>query len=180
MIPVTASMLAAVLLLLILYRVWKSTCLPEQDSPFGLDPADEWAACPREIVSAIFSDADQKFVSTFDSPQLRSAFLRERKSVARAWVRATAGSIHRIMHEHAQIARHSSDLEISDELGLFLRYISLQAACVFLQLSIGLVSPARVRHLSEYVYALSARLSYAHWALKDAMESRELQGMWQG
>jgi hypothetical protein len=179
MIPVTISILAAVLLLLILFRVWKSTCLPEEESPFDIDPTDEWAACPRDIVSAIFSDADQEYVSKFDSPQLRSAFLRERKSVARAWVRATAGSIHRIMREHAQIARRSSDLEISDELGLYARYFSLQAACACLQLSIGLVGPARVRYLSEYVYAVSARLSYAHWALKDATESRELQGMWQ-
>jgi hypothetical protein len=180
MIPVTVSLLAAALLLLILFRVWKSTCLPDEESPFDLDPADEWTACPREIVSAIFSDADQEYVSKFDSPQLRAAFLRERKSVARAWVRATAGSIHRIMREHAQIARHSSDLEIGDELGLYLSYLSLQTACVCLQLSIGLVGPSRVRYLSEYVYALSARLSYAHWVLKDAMESRELQGMWQG
>jgi hypothetical protein len=180
MIPVTLSILCAAVLLLLLFRVWKSTCLPDELSPFDLDPADEWAACPREIVSAIFSDADHEYVSQFDSPALRSAFLRERKSVARAWVRATAGSIHRIMREHAQIARRSNDLEISAELGLFLRYISLQAACVFLQLSIGLVGPAHVRYLSDYVYALSARLSYAHWALKDAMESRELQGIWQG
>ena len=84
------------------------------------------------------------------------------------------------MREHAQIARRSSDLEISDELGLYLRYLSLQAACACLQLSIGLVGPAHVRHLSDYVYALSARLSYAHWALKDAMETRKLQSMWQG
>lgn len=179
MIPVTISILAAVLLLFILFRVWKSTCLPDEESPFGLD-ADEWAACPREIVFAIFSDADQEYVSKFDSPQLRAAFLRERKSVARAWVRATAGSIHRIMREHTEIARRSSDLEISDELALYARYLSLQAACAGLQLSIGLFGPARVRQLSEYVYALSARLIYAHWALKDAMESRQLQDMWQG
>jgi hypothetical protein len=179
-IPVTVSILSAALLLFILFRVWKSACLPEPELPFDSDDADEWAACPREIVLSIFSSDDLEYVSQFNSPQLRAAFLRERKSVARAWVRATAGTIHRIMREHAQIARRSNDLEISAELGLFLRYISLQAACVFLQLSIGLVGPARVRHLSEYVYTLSTRLSYAHWALKDAMESRELQGMWQG
>ena len=179
MIPVTVSLLAAALLLLILLRVWKSTCLPEDASPFDLDPIGEWAACPREIVTSIFGRDDSDYLSQFNSPQLEAAFLRERKSVARAWVRATAGSIHRIMREHAQIARHSSDLEISAELGLYLRYVSLQAACACLQLSIGLVGPARVRYLSEYVYALSARLSYAHWALKDAMQTRELQGMWQ-
>lgn len=180
MIPVTISILSAVLLLFILFRVWKSTCLPEEEPPFERDDANDWASCPKEIVSAIFSDADSEYVAKFDSPPLRAAFLRERKSIARAWVRATAGSIHRIMREHAEIARRSSDLEVKAELGLYLRYISLQASCVFLQLSIGLVGPARVRHLSEYVYALSERLSYAHWALKDAMESRELRGMWQG
>jgi hypothetical protein len=179
MIPVTVSLLAAALLLLLLFRVWRGTCLPEEESPFDLEPDDESTACPRDIVTAIFSDADHEYVSKFDSPQLRSAFLRERKSVARTWVRATAGSIHRIMREHVQIARRSSDLEISDELGLYLRYISLQAACAGLLLSIGLVGPARVRYLSEYVYAVSARLSYAHWALKDSMKSRELQDMWQ-
>jgi hypothetical protein len=179
-IPVTASLLAAALLLLILFLVWKSTCLPEDESPLDADDADEWADCPREVVSSIFGRDDWEYISNFDSPQLRAAFLRERKSVARAWVRATAGSIHRIMREHAQIARHSSDLQISDELGLYLRYLSLQAACVGLQLSIGVVGPARVRYLSDYVYAVSARLSYAHWALKDAMESTELQGIWQG
>ena len=44
MIPVTLSILCAAVLLLLLFRVWKSTCLPDELSPFDLDPADEWAA----------------------------------------------------------------------------------------------------------------------------------------
>ena len=47
MIPITVSMLSAALLFLILFRVWKSTCLPDEDSPFDLDPADEWARMPK-------------------------------------------------------------------------------------------------------------------------------------
>ncbi len=180
MIPATVSILAAALLLLIVFRVWKSTCLPEAGLPYGSDDAEESVSCPKEIVSAIFGSDDWEYISKLNLPELQAVFLRERKSVARAWVRATAGSIHRIMREHAQIARCSSDLEISDELGLYVRYLSLQAACAALQLSIGLVGPVRVRYLSEYVYVLSTRLSYAHWVMKDAMESRELQGIWQG
>jgi hypothetical protein len=179
MMPVTLSVLSAALLGVFLWRVWESACLPESQLLYDSDvSSEEWATCPREFIATVFCPDDWEFVSKFNSEPLKALFMQERKSIARAWVRATAGSIRHIMREHAQISRRSSDLEIGVELRIYLRYAALQASCAFLLLSIGLVNPARLRALSLHVYQLSEHLSYAHWALKAVTESKELQGLW--
>lgn len=176
---VVISVTSGVLLAIILWQVWKNTWLPDLDMPCDAEENEQdWAPCPWEFVSNMFSRNDWEFVSKFNSQPLITLFMRERKLLARAWVRATASSIHRILREHLRIARRSSDLEISAEVRIFIRYGALQVACAFLLLSIGLVGPVRLRDLSLYVYRLSERLSYAHWALKAATETKKLQGVW--
>lgn len=172
MMPAAISILSGVLLVIMLWHVWKKTCLPEPCETREAD--EEWASCPRKFVSTVFGRDDWEFVSKFESRPLETLFMRERKLVARAWVRATAGAIHRVMQEHTQITRGSSDLEIGTEVTIYLRYVALQTACGLLWLSIGLIGPVRVRELSLYVYRLSESLSHAHEALKAATEAKEL------
>jgi hypothetical protein len=177
MMPITLSIVSGVVLTIFLWRLWKNTHVSEAGLPFDANLSDEAvASCPGEFVAALFSPRDLEFVSQFDSEPLKELFLRERKAVARAWVRSTARAVHQVMQEHVRISRSSQDLDIGTETGIYARYVALQAVCAFLMLSIGLAGPVRLRHLSLYVYRLSECLDHAHSALKAATETKELQG----
>jgi hypothetical protein len=177
--PFTLSILSGVLLGIFLWCLWKSTCVPECEflSDTQLE-GEEFRSCPMEFVAMLFGGDDWEFVSEFKSKPLNALFLAERKSLASAWVRATAGSVHRIMRDHTLISRRSSDLEIWAEFQIYLQYIALQAACAFLLVSIRLLGPVRMNYLSQYVYRVSERLSYAHQALKAATKATELPRVW--
>jgi hypothetical protein len=174
MMPITLSIVSGVVLTIFLCRLWKNTHLSEAGLPFDAAlPYEVMAPCTGEFVSALFSSRDLEFVSQFNSEPLKELFLKERKTVARAWVRSTARAVHQVMQEHVRISRRSQDLEVGTETGIYARYVALQAACAFLMLSIGLAGPVRLRHLSLYVYRLSERLGDAHAALKAATETKE-------
>jgi hypothetical protein len=176
MMPVAISISSGLLLALVLWRVWINAQLA--DRGLAHDPQlddEQWPPCSGEFVSSIFNEEDWEFVKTLNSKPLNALFQRERKSVARAWVRATAAWTQQIMREHVRIARSSVDLEIGPELRIYVRYAALQTACAFLLVTIGLVGPVRLRKMSLYVYGLSKHLSYAHWSLKSAIEAKELQ-----
>jgi hypothetical protein len=176
MMPVAVSISSGLLLALLLWRVWRNALRP--DSGLAYDPQlaeEQWPPCSGEYVASIFNEEDWEFVKNCNSKPLSALFHRERKSVARAWVRATAAWTQQIIREHVRIARSSVDLEIGAELRIYLRYAAVQTACAFLLVTIGLAGPVRLRKMSLYVYGLSKRLSYAHWSLKSALEARELQ-----
>lgn len=174
--PVAISISSGLLLALVLWRVWINAQLADRGLAHDAQSADEqWPPCSGEFVSSIFNEGDWKFVANFKSKPLSALFQRERKSVARAWVRATAAWTQQIMREHVRIARSSVDLEIGPEIRIYLRYAALQTTCAFLLVTIGLVGPVRMRKMSLYAYGLSKRLSYAHWSLKSALEAKELQ-----
>jgi hypothetical protein len=178
MMPATLSILSGLLLLVFLWRFRRSTTLSEIDLTYDSElPEEEWTSCPKEFVATVFCPDDWEFVSTLNSESLKALFERERKSVARSWVLATSGSIRRIMREHTLITRRSTDLQIGTEMRIYLRYVALQASCGALLVSIDWFGPARLRLLSSYVYRLSERLRYAHWALKAATETKELEGL---
>jgi hypothetical protein len=176
MMPVAISIFSGSLLAVLLFRVWRSNCLPSGPSYEFDRMSQEWATCPPECVSAIFALEDQQFLAGLDSPSLTTLFLKERTAVAREWLRATAGLIQQIMREHLQISRHSSDMEIRAELQIYASYILLQAACASLMLSLKFAGPARLRAASLYVYRASEQLSASHGVLKAAFASRQLQG----
>ena len=176
--PVAISIFSGLLLALVLWRVWRNARLADRGLAHDAQSTDEqWPPCSGEFVSSIFNEGDWEFVANFKSKPLSALFQRERKSVARAWVRATAAWTHQIMREHVRIARSSVDLEIGPEIRIYLRYAALQTTCAFLLVTIGLVGPVHMRKMSLYAYGLSKRLSYAHWSLKSALEAQELQGI---
>jgi hypothetical protein len=174
--PVAISISSGLLLALVLWRVWKKAQLSNPGLTYDPQLDDEqWPPCSSEFVSSIFNEQDWEFVANFNSKPLSALFQKERKSVARKWVRATAAWTQRIMHEHLRVVRSSVDLEIGPEIRIYLRYAALQTTCAFLLVTIGLVGPVRMRKMSLYAYGLSKSLSYAHWSLKSALEARELQ-----
>lgn len=177
MMPVTLSVLSAVLATIVLWRVWKSA--PEGDAELLADAQKEdgESRCPGEFVAALFRREDWDFVAQLDSEPLKTLFLAERKSLAAAWVRATAASIRGIMREHALASRRSSDLEIGTEFHIYSQYVALQTGCGLLRLAIRVVGPVRLEHQSMRVYKLSERIREAHSAFKAAAPIGKLQGI---
>lgn len=176
MTPVTLSVLAAALVAISLWRVWKST--PDRDWELlanGEVEGSEFSRCPREFVAAIFRQEDWEFVSQLDSEPLKALFLAERKSLAISWVRATAALTRRIMREHVLVSRSSRDLEIGAEVQIYWQYIALRASCFLLLSAIELAGPVRVARLSQRVHRMSEHLTEAHEAIVAANPARNLQ-----
>lgn len=177
MTPATLSVLSAVLVAIFLWRVFKST--PGRDCELlandEMEDAES-ARCPREFVAVLFRREDWEFVSRFDSEPLKALFLAERKSLAIAWVRATAAYTRRIMREHTLASRSSSDLEVGAEAQIYSQYVALRAACIILEFSIELAGPVRLGSLSQRIYGMSERLSAAHEGLAAANAVRKSQG----
>jgi hypothetical protein len=172
--PVTLSLASSAVLLLLLWRAWRNACASDVAATYGPEAAgEELEWCPKEFVAALFSEHDHSFVKKFGSRGLQTLFLQERTLVAGAWVRSVARSVQKIMREHAEISRRASDLDVGTEVGIYLRYLSLQTSCLFLLAAISAAGPIKVRGLATYVYGLSEQLSYAHWAFKSGIEAQK-------
>ena len=177
MMPITLSVLSAALIAIFLWRVWKSGSRRDIDTVADAQMDDEqFARCPAQFVAALFRREDWEFVSQLDSEPLKALFLAERKSLAIAWVRATAAITRRIMREHVIASRSSSDLEIGTEVQIYSQYVALRGACTLLHLSIEVAGPVRLGNLSQRVHRMSERLSAAQEALAAANPIRKLQG----
>jgi hypothetical protein len=177
MMPLTLSVLSAVLVTIALWRVWKG--VPPGDSEFLADgeKEDSESRCPGEFVAALFRREDWEFVAELKSPTLTTLFLAERKSLADAWIVATSTSIRGIMRQHALASGRSSDLEIGTEFHIYSQYLALQAACGLLRLAIRVAGPIRLQHQSMRVYKLSEHIREVHSAFEASAPLRKLQGI---
>lgn len=176
MMPYALSILSGAVLTIFLWRVLRSSRSHGSEllSNSQVDYAE--FPCPAESVDRMFCSEDWEFVSQFKSPQLNALFLAERRSIAAAWVKATSGTVRRIMRDHVLLSRSSGDLEIGTEVKIYLYYVALQAACVFLLAALSLVGPVRLSYLSAYVYSQAERLINAHDVLKTSTRAKTLQG----
>ena len=181
MIGVPTALLIGLLLLLLLLLVAARGMAAARDLPSGsdaplLEDGSEFAPCPPEFASRIFSPQDSRFVSTTKSPQLERLFRSERKVVALLWVQQTSVAIQRTMREHAQLARQSEDLHFATEMKLVLLYAELMLICGVLFLAIRTAGPLWLGRLAVYADAHSQRLAQAQQSFKAATSTRELHG----
>jgi hypothetical protein len=176
MTPVAISLSSGALLTVLLFLVWRGSRLPSQYSNDAFFDEQDWAACPAEFVSEIFAPDDSEFIASLNSPQLQNFFVKERASVARAWLHHTSASIRHIMREHLQLSRRSPDLEIGTEFQIYGTYVLLQSACVALLVSLEFAGPARLRAASLQLYRLADHFSATHGQLKNAFDAKVLQG----
>ncbi|HUL17280.1 MAG TPA: hypothetical protein VLV88_14880 [Terriglobales bacterium] len=126
--------------------------------------------CPSEIVHRIFSRQDRKFIREFDSPRLRRLYSKERKQIARDWIRMTSRGIRKIMRDHLRATRASRNLELSGELFLLGRYVQLRCLCGLLALSSLLVGPGVLQEIALYACNLSYRMKSAHQRVDAALQ----------
>jgi hypothetical protein len=131
--------------------------------------------CPPDIVTRIFSREDRDFIRELNLPSLRSVYNRERKTVARKWIRQTSAAIRNVMREHLRHARSSQNLEFGCEASLFARYIELRWMCGLLSVSTYLVTPALLQELAVYACNRSHRLITARLKM-DVAAARSFPG----
>jgi hypothetical protein len=168
-IGVSAAFLVAILLLcLILVWMRANLGLREEFShqeALRAHESEGLEACPQEFVSRIFEDADLKFISQFESPQLQGYFRRERNAVALLWVQQTSAAIRGIMRPHLETSRRSKDLHVATEAKIFAQYAQLRFLCGILFVSIGLVGPQKLRGVALYAQELTQQLGHAQLEL---------------
>ena len=166
---------AITLLLLFLLGVWRRARVASRELPSQGDMPPDSAhfrieSCPAEYVSKIFSGDDWAFVAAMKSPSLERFFREERKSLALLWVQQTSSGIQKIMRQHAELSRHSEDLDFATEMRLFLRYAELRTICGILLLSIELAGPLWLRGLAFHASMLSQRIEQTQEALHAAVK----------
>jgi hypothetical protein len=171
MIDVAGSLTLGTVLVVVLV-VWRKAALAAQELPYTWDVlGGEAEPCPQEFVARIFSNDDAEFIQSMQSNQLKSFFLRERKSVALLWVRQNSRRVCGILREHTAVARHSENLHFVTELAIFLRYLQLRALCGLLFAAIVLAGPNWVRGLALRSDALFQRFAGIRASLKTASEA---------
>jgi hypothetical protein len=92
------------------------------------------------------------------------------------WVHQTKTTIHRIMREHALLARQSGDLNLATEAKLWGQYFRLVAICDLLSLTIQAAGATRVGSLATYAASLSQSFADAQHALAITTAARDLRG----
>jgi hypothetical protein len=178
---ISIAVLAAVLLFVAIV-VWVKSTMAEQGQPFAsgasLKREDEVeAGCPAQFVTQIFAKKDLEYVSGLGSPHLEKFFQQERKSVALFWVQQTSAQIRGIMRAHLQASRGSSDLELSTEAGILLRYGGLQLLCGVLFVSIALAGPQGLQGLAARADAWAQRIREAQLGFHAAKETGRIHGV---
>src|SRR5262249_29368082 len=118
-----------------------------------------------------------EFVSLLRSHGLERLFRRERNAVALFWVQQTSAQVGRIIRQHREASRQSSDLEIATETRIFLQFALLKLICVILVASIGLVGPCRLRGAALYAERLSGHIGRALGEATAPAALREMNGV---
>jgi len=169
-----SSLSVGVVLLLVLLAIAVRSWLAARDSADLLGSDDEVGkeGCPSEFVDCIFSPVDWRYVHGMKSPDMEKLFRKERKTVALVWVRQTSFAIHRIMREHAAIARQSSNLEPATELKIFMQFAALLVTYGAIRVGIDLAGPMRIGGLARYAHNLARQVAQAEQAFELATQQR--------
>lgn len=160
MIELASLVVGAALLLLLTaaaLRGWLASRPLISGPAAGEEDATE--PCPEELVDRVFSRADWDFVRGLKAGGIERLFEQERKKVALVWVRQTSALIRKVIHEHAQAARGSKNLEFSTEINIFAQFLTLMAVCGILSAAIQLAGPLWLGSLAYFAQRLSQRVS---------------------
>jgi len=167
MIEFATAIAGAALLLLLAAAVLKGWLASHSLGPgSAANEEDETEACPEEFVNRVFSRSDWEFVRGLNASGIERLFERERKKVALVWVRQTSAMVRKIMHEHAQAARRSKNLELSTEINIFAQFLMLMGVCGILSAAIQIAGPLSLGGLAHFAQRLSRRLSELQESLR--------------
>jgi len=160
MIEFASAIAGTALLLLLAAAVLKGWLASHSLGPgSAANEDDESEPCPEEFVNRVFSRSDWEFVRGLKASGVEGLFERERKRVAQVWVRQTSAMVRKVMHEHAQAARQSKNLEFSTEINIFGQFLMLMGVCGILSTAIQIAGPLSLGGLAHFAQRLSRRLS---------------------
>ena len=112
----------------------------------------------RQIISRVFSTDDQEFINTLGSPELRFALSAERKRLAIRWVRSNALEASGIVRDHLAMAARTTDLRLTGEAQLALRYLELRLFSNILLILVVCFGPGGLRGMAAQAESLMAAL----------------------
>jgi len=155
-----ASVIAGAVLLLLLLAAAINGWLASRPLGRGSVASEEDASgpCPEELVDRVFSRADWEFVRGLKASGIERLFEQERKKVALVWVRQTSALIRKVIHKHAQAARHSKNLKFSTEITIFAQFLMLMAVWGTLSVAIQIAGPLWLGGLAHFAQRLSQRV----------------------
>jgi hypothetical protein len=160
MIQFASAIAGAALLLLLTAAVLKGWLASHSLGPgSAANEEDETEPCPEEFVDRVFSRSDWEFVRGLKASGIERLFEQERKRVALVWVRQTSSMVRKVMHEHAQAARQSKNLEFSTEINILAQFLMLMGVCGILAAAIQIAGPLSMGGLAHFAQRLSRRLS---------------------
>jgi hypothetical protein len=128
--------------------------------------------CPESFVSRVFSRGDWEFVRGLDAHGIERLFRRERKKVALVWVSQTSMMIRKVMREHAEAARQSTNLEFTTELNILAQFMMLMIVCGMLSVAIAAAGPLFLGGLAHFAQRLSQRVAKVQESLQAAAPAR--------
>ncbi|HET9399816.1 MAG TPA: hypothetical protein VFO34_02610 [Candidatus Acidoferrales bacterium] len=116
----------------------------------------------RATIANIFKKHDLEFVGKA-APELRDAFLRERKRLALLWILQTRRRATRLMQIHRMAVREHPELQVEMELKLAASYWQLLCLCGLLQLVISARGPFETQRMTRFVTESASEF----WAASD-------------
>ena len=111
-----------------------------------------------QLSNQLFGSEDWKYVVSLGSKPIERAFLRIRKNLALAWVRAAKAEAAALMNAHRAAARTSDHLDFFVELRTALAYASFLFFCMLLSLVIRVKGPVALQALANLADSRSERL----------------------
>lgn len=134
--------------------------------PVSLRSLGDMQPAPRAVVANIFYPQDLEFIRS-SAPELREAFLRERKGLALLWILETRTRATRLMQLHRVAVREHAELQAATEIRLAANYWQLLCLCGMLQLLINTRGPFRTQAMVRFVTESASEF----WAASDRILS---------
>jgi len=110
------------------------------------------------LSAQIFGSEDWEYVVACRSKPIQREFLKVRKTLALAWVRAAKAEAQALMGAHRAAARTSAHLEFFVELRIALAYFSFLFFCTLLSVFIRIRGPVALQVLANLADTRSERL----------------------
>jgi hypothetical protein len=143
-----------------------------QETALAASETEPAPPCPESFVSRVFSRGDWEFVRGLDAYGIERLFRRERKKVALVWVSQTSMMIRKVMREHAEAARQSTNLEFTTELNILVQFLMLMIVCGMLSVAIAAAGPLFLGGLAHFAQRLSQRVAKVQESLQAAVPAR--------
>ncbi len=129
----------------------------------------------RVLAERIFAQEDWDYVARQAPPEVRRAFLRERKTLALAWLRQTRQQVGRLMRFHLRAVHRNARLAPGVELRLTAHYLVFLMVYQVLSSLIWLRGPFAVQGMVGFASDVAQDLSNLYGRLLVGLDPESLR-----